>query len=248
MVHNITNFVVMNTTANALLALGASPVMAHALEEVEEMVRHARALVLNIGTWSPAWADAMLLAGREARKRAIPIVLDPAGAGATSARTQLALELLEQVRPSVLRCNASEVRALAFAEANAKGVDSTANAATSVKAARTLVARFGCVVSVSGEVDVIVGDEVTGRVWNGHPLMTRVTGMGCTASALTGAFAAVDRSAFDAALAAMAVNGVAGEIAAERCAGPGSFQLDFLDALHNLDAEQVDARARVEAS
>jgi hydroxyethylthiazole kinase len=188
----------------------------------------------------------MLRAGREARRRAIPIVLDPVGAGATRARTELSLELLEHVRPSVLRANASEVRALALAEASTKGVDSTADAVASMDAARALVARFGCVVSVSGEVDVIVGQSATGRVRNGHPLMGRVTGMGCTASALTAAFAAVESSSFDAAVGAMVVNGVAGEIAAERSAGPGSFQMQFLDALYSLDAEQAGARARME--
>src|SRR5690606_30656687 len=123
-IHNITNHVVMNTTANALLAIGASPVMAHAPQEVEEMVGIARALVLNIGTLSDAWIEAMILAGRAARQRGIPIVLDPVGAGATSYRTNTARRLLDEVSPTIVRGNASEIRALVSERGATRGVDS----------------------------------------------------------------------------------------------------------------------------
>jgi hydroxyethylthiazole kinase len=155
LVHNITNFVVMSSTANALLAVGASPVMAHALEEVEEMVGLARALVLNIGTLSPSWVDAMVLAGRRARGRGVPVVLDPVGVGATTFRTMSARRLLEEVRPTIVRGNASEIRALAGEAQSTKGVDSTETSDAALAAARALVER-GSVVTVSGDVDVVM--------------------------------------------------------------------------------------------
>ena len=248
LVHNITNYVVMNLTANALLALGASPVMAHAAEEVAEMAGIARALVLNIGTLSPAWVEAMRLAAAAAKAKRIPIVLDPVGAGATRYRTETARELLEYFRPAVLRGNASEIRALALAEAETKGVDSRHDSSDAVAAAESLVGRFGCVVSVSGPVDIIVGGPGLVRIANGHPLMPRVTGLGCTATALTGAFAAVNPSPVQAAGHAMAVMGVAGEMAAEGAAGPASFQVRFLDALHSLTRQELRDRLRIEPS
>lgn len=246
LVHSITNYVVMNTTANALLALGASPVMAHAVEEVEEMVGLARALVLNIGTLSGPWIEAMLRAGREAGRRGIPIVLDPVGCGATRFRTETAQRLLAELSPVIVRGNASEIASLAGAGATTKGVDSTLVAEETVEAARSLSQREHCVVSVSGRTDLIVGDGVVLRVRNGHPLMTRVTGLGCTASALTGAFAAVNPSRLRAAAHAMALMGIAGEIAAERSTGPGSLQVHFLDVLHGLEESEIQRRLKLE--
>jgi hydroxyethylthiazole kinase len=248
LVHNITNYVVMNTTANALLAVGASPVMAHAVEEVEEMVGLARALVLNIGTLSGPWVEAMLRAGRAARRRGIPVVLDPVGSGATRLRTDTARRLLEDVGPTIVRGNASEIASLLSATGDTKGVDSTRASEESVPCAQALADRWHCVVSVSGATDVIVGEGMVLRVRNGHPLMTRVTGMGCTASALTGAFAAVNPSPLRAAAHAMAVMGIAGEMAMERAEGPGTLQLHFLDALARMDETDVTRRLRLEQS
>ncbi len=247
LVHNITNYVVMNTTANALLALGASPVMAHAREEVEEMAGIASSLVINIGTLSPPWIEAMATAGETAARRRIPIVLDPVGAGATTLRTRTALRLLEEVSPSIVRGNASEIRALVYTEAVTKGVDATHGADAALDAATALSRQRRCVVSVSGEVDAIVGEGKVARVHNGHPMMPRVTGLGCTASALTGAFAAVNPSPFSAAVHAMAVMGVAGEIAAEKAEGPGTLQLHFLDVLYRLEQDDLE-RVRVEVA
>jgi len=246
LVHNISNYVVMNTTANALLAVGASPVMAHAIEEIDEMVALARAVVLNIGTLSGPWIEAMAMAGREAKRRSLPLVLDAVGAGATSLRTRVARRLLEEASPTILRGNASEIRALAFSERGTKGVDSTHDSEDTVDAARTLHRRYGCVVSVSGATDVIVSADAVAKVRNGHEMMPRVTGLGCTASALTGAFAAVNPSALHAASHAMALNGIAGEIAGERSKGPGSFQANFLDALFSLDGSEIERRLRME--
>jgi hydroxyethylthiazole kinase len=244
LVLNITNYVVMNTTANALLATGASPVMAHAIEEMVEMTGHAKALVLNIGTLSAPWIAAMLEAGREARRRGIAIVLDPVGCGATQFRTRTAQTLIDEIHPTIIRGNASEVRALIRAGAGGKGVDSLHTPDEVGDDARALARAAHCVVTVSGAVDLIVDDAREARVANGDPMMSRVTGMGCTASAPTGAFAAVNASAFEAATHAMTLMGVAGEIAAERAAGPGSFQMHFLDALHGISAADFTRRVK----
>ena len=246
LVHNITNYVVMNVTANALLAVGASPVMAHAVEEVEEMVGLARALVLNIGTLSGPWIEAMLLAGRAARRRGIPVVLDPVGSGATAFRTTTALRLLDEVGPTIVRGNASEIASLVSEAGGTKGVDSTRDADQTVDAARAVAARWRCVVSLSGATDIIVGEGRVLRVRNGHPMMSRVTGMGCAASALTGAFAAVNPSPLRAAAHAMALMGIAGEMAAERAEGPGTLQPYFLDALHSVQEADIRRRLRMD--
>ncbi len=246
LVHNITNYVVMNTTANALLALGASPVMAHAGEEVEEMAGIAGALVLNIGTLSESWIEAMVKAGRVAKRNGIPIVLDPVGAGATRFRTATAQRLLRDAPPTVVRGNASEIRALYSAGHETKGVDSTRGSEEATEAAQAIARHYACAVSVSGATDMIVFQGAVILVSNGHPMMPRVTGLGCTASALTGAFAAVNPSPLEAAAHAMAVMGVAGEIAATRSAGPGSFQVNFLDALYLLQEADIRARLKME--
>jgi hydroxyethylthiazole kinase len=245
LVHNITNYVVMNTTANALLSIGASPVMAHAIEEVEEMAGMARALVLNIGTLSEPWIEAMVRAGRRAVGKGVPIILDPVGAGATRLRTNTAQRLLREAPPAIIRGNASEIRALFYAEDGTKGVDSTHTAEEALEAARLLSEHCHAVVSVSGATDLIVSNGSVIRVANGHPMMPRVTGLGCTATALTGAFAAVN-SPLQAAAHAMAVMGIAGEIAAERSAGPGSFQVHFLDALFLLEEVDIQRRLKME--
>jgi hydroxyethylthiazole kinase len=222
--------------------------MAHALEEVEEMVGLASALVINIGTLSKSWIEAMLLAGRTAKRKGIPIVLDPVGCGATRLRTETALRILKEDEPAILRGNGSEIRALHLQEQATRGVDSRHTAEAALEAAQNLSLRFGCAVSVSGPVDFVVhGDDIL-RVSNGHPLMPRVTGLGCAASALTGAFAAVDRSPLLAGAHAMAVMGIAGEMAAERAEGPGSFQVRFLDALYRLRKEDIVGRLKMETA
>lgn len=246
LVHNITNYVVMNTTANTLLAIGASPVMAHAIDEVEEMVDLARALVINIGTLSAPWVEAMVKAGKEAHRRKIPVVLDPVGSGATRFRTSTAQMLIEEVRPAIIRGNASEIRSLLRHGSGTKGVDSRHTPDEVLDVARELSRSAGCVVSVSGAVDLIVEGDAVARVANGHPMMSKVTGMGCAASSITGAFAAVNPSPFKAAAHAMALMGIAGEIAAGRSAGPGSFQLNFLDALYCIEESDIIQRLKLQ--
>lgn len=245
LVHNITNYVVMNNTANALLALGASPAMVHAPEEVEEFLSISSALVVNPGTLSGPWVSAMHLACSKAQALGKPWVLDPVGAGATRFRTETNRNLLGH-KPAVVRCNASEILALASAALGpTKGVDSTHSADEASGAARAIALATGATVAVSGAVDLITDGKRVVRVANGHPLMPRVTGLGCTASALTGAFLAVEPDRVVAATAALVVLGLAGERAAARSSGPGSLQVHLLDALHALDADGLRSGARL---
>lgn len=245
LVHNITNYVVMNFTANALLAIGASPVMAHAMEEVEDMVSIAGALVVNIGTLSPAWVEAMKRAMYTANALNKPIILDPVGAGATAYRNQVLSELLATAPPTIIRGNASEILALAGANIKTKGVDSTASSTDSLDAAKALSGEFDCVVSVSGAADVIVSGDRIAFVDNGVPLMTRVTGMGCSASAIAGAFAASVSDPFEAAVSAAVTMGVCGELAYQKSKLPGSFQIAFLDALSEISSQELMKAAKI---
>jgi hydroxyethylthiazole kinase len=246
LVHQITNYVVMNETANATLALGALPVMAHAREEVEEMVGLAGALVLNIGTLSPHWVDAMLVAGKAANEHEIPVVLDPVGAGATRYRTETARRLLDEVKVAVLRGNQGEVATLVGVEAEVRGVESIGAGSEPADLARTAARNLGLVAAVTGPVDhVSDGDRVL-AVANGHELLAAVTGTGCMSSAITGCFLGVARDApLKAAAAALAAFGVAGEDAALTAKGPGSFHVGLYDALAGLEPETLDARARI---
>ncbi|MVM31696.1 hydroxyethylthiazole kinase [Spirosoma sp. HMF4905] len=245
LVHNITNFVVMNNTANALLALGASPAMVHAPEEVEDFVSISSSLVVNIGTLDDHFVTGMTLAMRRAKELGKPIVFDPVGVGATAYRNQVSQDLLTLATPTVIRGNASEIMALAGLNAQTKGVDSLFGSDAALDAARRLSSVWGCVVVISGATDYIVlGDQVA-SVANGHSLMTKVTGMGCTATALTGAFAAVNTNYFQAATHAMAVMGIAGELAAEKKLAPGSLQVNFLDALYTLTESEIDDRLKL---
>lgn len=245
LVHNVTNWVVMDVTANALLALGASPVMAHALDEVEEMAALAGAVVLNMGTLDQAWIASMTATLAAARKHGKPVVFDPVGAGATRLRTETARRLLEAGGISVIRGNASEIAALSGAAGRTKGVDSLDESLKMADAGETLT-RWCDVVVISGEKDVVVGRDRRCVLGNGCAMMTRVTGMGCTATTLVGAFLAVQPDRFLAAAHAMAVTGIAGELARDVSAGPGSLRMHFLDSLHNLDEQTIAARLRVE--
>ena len=246
LVHQITNYVVMNETANATLALGALPVMAHAREEVEEMVGLASALVLNIGTLSESWIEAMLLAGRAASERAIPIVLDPVGAGATAYRTDTARRILDEVQVTVLRGNAGEVATLAGVDAEVRGVESMATGLEPGALAQGAARQLGVVVSVTGPIDHVSDGERTLDIANGHPLLASVTGTGCISSALTGCFlAALPEAPLEAAAEALAALGVAAEDAAAGADGPGTFHARLYDALAALDPDTLDGRARI---
>ena len=250
LVHNITNFVVMNFNANVLLAVGASPVMAHAHEEVLDMVAIAQSLVLNIGTLEPAWIESMRLALGAASQRGIPTVLDPVGAGATPYRNASIALLLDTAAPSVIRGNGSEIMSVAGANVQTKGVDSSAGANDALGSARALVGRTGGVVCVSGATDHVLDAQRWALLSNGHPWMTKITGVGCSATALIGAFCAVQPDAWRATVSAMALMGVAGEVAAEKAVvrrqGVGSMQIGLLDELQLLDQATFESRLKLE--
>ncbi|HEY6606315.1 MAG TPA: hydroxyethylthiazole kinase [Gaiellaceae bacterium] len=246
LVHQITNYVVMNETANVTLALGALPVMAHAREEVEEMVALAGALVLNIGTLSPHWVDAMLAAGKAANARGVPVVLDPVGAGATSYRTDTARRILDEVKVAVLRGNQGEVATLVGVEAEVRGVESIEVGGDPADLARAAARNLGVVASVTGRVDHVSDGASVLSIANGHELLTTVTGTGCMSSAITGCFLAVKREApLEAAAEALAAFGVAAENAARDARGPGSFHVGLYDALAALEPETLDTQAKI---
>ena len=231
LVHQITNYVVMNETANATLALGALPVMAHAREEVEQMAAAAAALVLNIGTLSEPWVESMILAGKAANAAGVPVVLDPVGAGATRFRTETAERIIHELSVSVVRGNAGEIATLAGQEAEMRGVDSIG---------------VSVPVSVTGPVDRVSDGESSLSVANGHELLGVVTGTGCMSTAITGCFLAVKPEApLEAAAEALAAFGVAAEDAALGANGPGTFHAALYDALYNLDPDTLDGRARI---
>lgn len=247
LVHNITNYVVMNNTANALLAAGASPIMAHAKSEVEEMVAISHALVVNIGTLDEYWVESMILAARKANSVNKPWVLDPVGAGATSYRDNVLSELLI-LNPTVIRGNASEIIALSKANITAtKGVDSTAKSDEAIQAAENLVRNYGSIVCISGETDIIINGNDKIFLKNGHEMMTKVTGLGCTASALIGAFIGVIENKTEAVVAAMSLLSISGQLAANKSAGPGSLQLHIIDKLYNITEEEFSADLKLDS-
>ncbi|MDP2181440.1 MAG: hydroxyethylthiazole kinase [Actinomycetota bacterium] len=247
LIHNITNFVVMNETANAILALGALPVMAHAPEEVEEFARMAGAVVLNIGTLWPGLVDSMVLAGRAANEAGVPVVFDPVGAGATALRNDAARRILVEVDVALVRGNAAEVAFLAGESAEIRGVECMGVAGETAVTAQALARQHGCAVAVTGAVDHIADAERVFVVANGHPLMGRITGSGCMSSTMCASFLAVASDYAAAAAEALAAFGVAGELAAVRSQGPGTFHAALYDALDALDATALTS-VRIETA
>jgi hydroxyethylthiazole kinase len=245
LIHSITNFVVMNYTANALLACGASAVMAHGDEEVEEMVSLADALVLNLGTLTGARVETMVKAGKQANKRGIPIILDPVGAGATTLRTEAAKRLITELSIRVVRGNPSEVLSLARMGLKSKGVESVHLVAEAEETASNLARTRELTVAVTGKIDFVTDGTRAFRVHNGHPMMRYMTGAGCTATSLIAVFLSVDPDTLEAAATALSFFGLAGEMAGEFNGGPGTFQTRLLDALYLMDEERVIAGAKI---
>ena len=244
LVHNITNYVAMNFSANALLAAGASPVMAHAADEVADMAMIAGALVINIGTLDAEWVASMLMAGKAKHEAGGVVILDPVGVGATAYRTETAWRIIEECHPDIIRGNASEIMALINADIKSKGVDSSCSSDDAVESAKKLAVRTGSIVVISGETDYVTDGSRVETIANGSRMMPRVTAMGCTASSMVGAFAAVNPDLFEASLNAMALMGVAGEIAALNSAGPGSLLTNFVDTLYNITEEELAQTVR----
>ncbi len=234
LVHHITNYVTVNLVANVTLSTGALPVMAHAHEEAGEMASLASALVLNIGTLDPGQIEAMLLAGSRANERGIPVILDPVGVGATTLRTRAAERLLSDLEVSAVCGNAGEIATLAGLSAEVRGVESLSGDARAAaeKAASTL----GVTVAATGETDYVSDGRRTLAVENGHLLMGRIVGSGCASTAVVGCFAAAGGADPETVSEALAYFGRAGEVAAEKAEGPGTFEPRLLDALAGLAA------------
>ena len=247
LVHNITNFVVMNETANIILCAGALPIMAHAKEEVEEMAEQASALVLNIGTLTPELVESMIMAGRTANRKGLPVVLDPVGAGATKLRTDSANKILNEIDVAVVRGNTAEVTILAGGNARIAGAESIGDTANAEEAAVRLAGRFKNVVAVTGVVDAVTDGEKIARIRNGDPMMGRVTGTGCMASAVIAAFLGAHDNVWEATAAALGVFGLAGEMAASDAPGPGTFHVNLYDELAGLTPEIISSRVNIDS-
>jgi hydroxyethylthiazole kinase len=248
LIHNITNFVVMNYTANVLLSMGASPVMAHAENEVEDMVAFAGALVLNIGTLTDDWVASMILAGQKATALQKPIILDPVGSGATPFRTASAKLIIEKTKVGVIRGNGSEILSLGNQQSTTKGVDTLHSVADAAVTASLLARELDTILAITGPIDLVTNGSRVLNIANGHPLMPYVTGTGCSATAAIGAFAAVDADYLTAAATALAFFGLAGEMAGKTAKGPGSFMIHLLDALYTMTPEQLEQGCRINES
>lgn len=238
LVQCLTNYVSMDLAANLLNAAGASPAMVHDEREAAEMAGLASAVVVNIGTLSPPWVAGMHAAASVAAERGIPWVLDPVAVGATAYRRETAAALME-LRPTVVRANASEVVALATATGAGRGVDATHESTAVVEDARALAASAGTVVVVSGATDVVTDGERVVLVRGGDPRMPLISALGCSATALVAACCAVADDAVDGSVAAMAMLAVAGERAGALSAGPGTLRAHLLDELAALDASRL---------
>ena len=247
LVHSITNFVVMNETANAVLCIGALPIMAHAIEEVEEMASMAGALVLNIGTLTPEWINAMELAGKAANKAGVPVILDPVGAGATKLRTDSSRRLMDNVDVSIVRANAAEAASLAGIKAEIRGVESISASSMNEEIAHLFVEKYGCTVAITAPVDIVCNKDFTARIHNGHVMMSKVVGTGCMSNVIIASYAAVQPDTFKAAVGGLAAFGIAGEIAASAAPEkPGTFHVELYNALYSLNEADISIRAKVE--
>ena len=243
LIHHITNYVTVNECANMTLAIGASPVMADDIGEVEEMVSFAAALVLNMGTLNCRTIESMLAAGKKAHKMGIPIIFDPVGVGATTLRTVIAQRIINEVCPSVIRGNMSEIKMIAGFKENIKGVDSVASVDDGEQVAQELSHKLACVVAITGKKDIIAQGEKVVRINNGHPMLSLVTGTGCMCTSLIGTYCGVTKDYLIAATAGIMTMGIAGEIAYKNLSkddGSGNFRVKLMDAIYNFSSEDID--------
>jgi hydroxyethylthiazole kinase len=245
LVHHITNWVTIYDCANMTRAFGALPVMAHAREEVEQMVKISSALVLNIGTLTPDLIETMAQAARAANRKGIPVVLDAVGAGATDLRSESTQMLLKGARIDVLKGNAGEIGAIAGVKAEVKGVESISLEGDPAEIAARLSERLKNTTVITGKTDIVCAGGKTYIIDNGSPMMGTIVGTGCMAASIIGAFSAVEKDTAKAAAAALICYGIAGEIAAEKAKGPGTFKELFYDAAYNLKKEDITRKTRV---
>lgn len=246
LVHHLTNWVTICDCANIVKIFGASPVMAHAPEEVADMTLLAGALVLNIGTLTSDFIEAMKLAVKSANKKNIPVILDVCGAGATGFRDKKVAELLDEGRINVIKGNASEIARVAGFDVATKGVDSTDIDADLAEIARQLAEKKNCVVVITGQTDIVADKQKVFKIKNGHEIMSHVVGTGCMAASVVGTFAAVSDELAVGISAGLCCYGIAAERAAETSCGPGTFKENLFDCVFLLDAQIVDKKQRVE--
>jgi hydroxyethylthiazole kinase len=249
LVHNITNTVVTNFTANGLLALGASPFMADAHEEVAEVAKLANSVLLNMGTLNPHIVDSILMAGKSANENNVPVVFDPVGAGATSYRTTIAQRVSQEIKLTVLRGNVAEVAYVIGESWSIKGVDAGVGEGNVVQLAQKAANKLDCIVVITGADDVITDGETTYIVSNGDPILTKVTGSGCLLGSVIAAFLGVcEQQSIEAVTEAVSFYSVAAELAAHKTLnqGPGSFQIEFLNQLALVSPETFQDKARIQ--
>lgn len=237
LVQNITNYVVMNNTANALLAVGASPIMSHAHEEIYEMVKLCNSLVINIGTLDRSWYDSMYNAASSANEHQKPWILDPVGMGASILRNE-SVRSLVALGPKVIRGNASEILSLAYYDKNTKGVDSSNPSEEAIQAGVLISQKYNTVVCISGKNDFVIKNDKLISLSNGHEMMKYVTGLGCSSTAIIGACLAVEEDAFLASAAGASILSIAGELAEKYSSGPGTLQAHILDELYNMNKDK----------
>jgi hydroxyethylthiazole kinase len=246
LIHHLTNWVTIYDCANIVKVFGASPVMAHASEEVADMAGIANALVLNIGTLTSDFVQSMILAGKGANKKGIPVVLDVCGAGATKFRDDKCFDLLDSVRVSIIKGNSSEIASIAGERVSTKGVDASAVDRDLLDIARDLATKRSSTVVITGKEDIVADSSRAVLVKNGHPMMANIVGTGCMATSVIGTFAAVEKDLVAASVAGLVCYEVAAELAAEKALGPGSFKERLFDAVYNLDGKTVDRMQRTE--
>lgn len=251
LIHHLTNYVTVNDCANITLAIGASPVMANDLAEVEEMAACASALVLNMGALNPGMAASMLAAGKKAAQLRIPVVFDPVGVGATRFRMNTAERIIADVCPTVIKGNMAEIKALSGQHQGTKGVDSTADETDAEAVAVQLSQKFGCVVVVTGKIDMIAHGSTVCKIYNGHPMLSSVTGTGCMATSLAASCCGAVDNYFVGAIAGIAVMGIAGELAGQQLKpgeGLGTFRMRIFDAVSNMNADSFLKYAKLTIS
>lgn len=246
LIHHITNYVVMNDTANITLHLGALPVMAHAIEEVGEMVEASNALVINIGTLSSNWVESMISAGQKANDKGIPVILDAVGGGATSYRTDICNKLIEELKISVLKGNAGEIGILTRAGGKVRGVESSGEPANLKETVIEYAKENNLTVVVTGEKDIVTNGRETYLIGNGDKYLTTITGTGCMSTSAVAVFCAVEKDLAFASTSALVCFGLAAQLAAKKAKGPASFKTAFFDAVYNLKSEEIKKGAMIE--
>lgn len=261
LVHCITNRVTITDCANGILACGAAPIMAEDVREVEDITSISQALVLNIGTLMPLQIEAMLKAGKKAKQLGIPVILDPVGAGATRLRDEVSKQIIDEVKPDIIRGNMSEIRALYGFAGHTKGVEAAASDAVTLQNAvdaavivKEMAEKFDCIIGATGEADILSDGKTTYFVGNGHPMLCKITGSGCVLSALTGVYAGAvgeksKENLLHATVAAFVLSGLAGEYAYAEVekmkAGTGTFHTKYMDALNLIDTEDMKQNAKI---